>query len=415
METFSSISVNSLTEISFIGGSYKELTFSVYDANGAPLDIRSFTYKWILSPYGEPDTATLIKDGVIDPTSTDHNRFIVYLFSYDTVNSSGKFTQQPIVVGNTGYEYRMAQGYITIIPASSLSTVEDIETTTDQMITFVQDVSGSFVTMEILVNELSGSVANYYSATSASITATNANVTRLSASATALSASATWASASIVNVNTSLSSGWVTDTGTWSYISASAIAVPTDATARFAVGDKIKIIQPSNTKYFYVRQIPSATVLYVAGSTVGNEAVTSASYSKAESPIGFPQYFDYTPTGIAATNVTLTGRYCLKGRTVQASIKATFSNTITFTEHPSLPIPAGASINTAGSIISVCGTLGYYDSGTATVMNTYVPIVFASGSVVRIVSAAAGAAMSNTAPITWAANDILFTDFHYEI
>lgn len=158
VDSFSSLSTTCLTEISFIGGSYKELGFKVFDASGSPINISSFTYRWILSPYGQPETSSLVKDGIFDATDPDNNKFKVYLYSYDTVNLSGKYIQQPIVVGSPGYEFRMDQGYINIIPAASLTTVEDTQTLNEQVIQFTQIVSASMVLLQTVMTISSGSI-----------------------------------------------------------------------------------------------------------------------------------------------------------------------------------------------------------------------------------------------------------------
>jgi hypothetical protein len=119
-ETFSSIATISLPEITFIGGTYKELPFDVVDDLGSPVDLTSFTFSWVLSPFGKPEITTLAKTGVLDTSVVTNNRFIVYLYSYDTINLSGKYMHQPIITSNPGYEFRDGQGYINII--SGLST-----------------------------------------------------------------------------------------------------------------------------------------------------------------------------------------------------------------------------------------------------------------------------------------------------
>jgi len=156
--TFSSLSTTCLTETSFIGGSYKELSFKVYDASASPIDITSFTYRWILSPYGQPETSSIVKDGIFDPTDPDNNKFKVYLYSYDTVNLSGKYIQQPIIVGSPGYEFRMGQGYVNITPAASLTTVEDTQTLDDQMVQFTQTVSASMISLQAVMTISTGSI-----------------------------------------------------------------------------------------------------------------------------------------------------------------------------------------------------------------------------------------------------------------
>ena len=108
-----------MPEITFIGGTYKELPFDVVDASNNPVDISSFTYTWILSPFGQPEISSLVKDGVFDTTVVNKNRFIVYLYSNETINLAGKYVQQPIIIGNPGYEFRRGQGYVNIIAGLS--------------------------------------------------------------------------------------------------------------------------------------------------------------------------------------------------------------------------------------------------------------------------------------------------------
>jgi len=114
--TFANLSINSLLEQSYIAGTYIELPFDVFDADGNAVDISTFTYTWLLSPYGQPSTVTLTKSGVFQSAVVAQNRFIVYLYSTDTSGLSGKYVHQPVIVSNPGYEFRMGQGFITFIP-----------------------------------------------------------------------------------------------------------------------------------------------------------------------------------------------------------------------------------------------------------------------------------------------------------
>lgn len=146
--TFNSLSITSLCEVSFIGGTYKELTFDVFDASGTPIDISTFTCSWVLCPYGQPDYVALSKTGVYDTTCTDKNRFTVYLYSNDTIALSGKYVQQPIIVANPGYEFRLAQGYINIMPANAQITVSDTNTLAEQVDTLIGELSGSVAMLD---------------------------------------------------------------------------------------------------------------------------------------------------------------------------------------------------------------------------------------------------------------------------
>ncbi len=210
-----------------------------------------------------------------------------------------------------------------------------------------------------------------------------------------------------------LEGGWVA-VSTWAYASATSITVPSGAASIYSVGDKIKLTQ-TTVKYFYVVGVADTLLTITGGTsyTLTSATITSPYYSKFESPVGFPQYFNYTPTGIAASNVTLTGRFKVTGRECRCYIAAAFAGAITFTTMPTIPITASAShFQTANP--SVSGVGGYVNADGATVMNGAIPRVEASGTVVKILNIA-GQDMSATVPITWAASDIMAINFTYEI
>lgn len=93
-------------------------------------------------------------------------------------------------------------------------------------------------------------------------------------------------------------SGWIKDTTTtFSYTSATRIATSVDLTALTRTGDKIKYIQGGVTKYGYNVGIASTYINILSGTdyTVANEPITEFYYSHEDNPIGFPQWFNYTP------------------------------------------------------------------------------------------------------------------------
>jgi hypothetical protein len=106
--------------------------------------------------------------------------------------------------------------------------------------------------------------------------------------------------------------GWQAASGTWTYASATTITVPTDATTLYSVGDKIRFKQGGAYKYFYVIAV-AATLLTVTGGsdyTVATPtAITDIYYSKVASPVGFPQWFNWTGVVLsqgASTNIPTT-------------------------------------------------------------------------------------------------------------
>jgi len=136
-------SIISLEEATFIGGTYRELTFEVLDETGMPVDISTYSTSWALSPYGKPDSVSLLKPGVFRTDCTSKNRFTIYLYSYDTSGLSGKFIQQPVLILRAGYEFRLGQGVINIVSSIGGTTISDV-TTVSSMIT---EISGSFANL----------------------------------------------------------------------------------------------------------------------------------------------------------------------------------------------------------------------------------------------------------------------------
>ena len=95
--------------------------------------------------------------------------------------------------------------------------------------------------------------------------------------------------------------GWCDIDEEWSYASASTITVPSDATTRFQIGDRLRL-NNTTTKYFYVIGV-SATVLTVTGGSdyaVANSVITNIAYSRVLRPFGFPDTFNWSPRAFGA-------------------------------------------------------------------------------------------------------------------
>jgi len=121
--------LNSLPELSFIGGTKKVLTFNCYESDGVnPVLIQTGTVIWRLCPYGEFGVTTLEKTGVLlDPeggASPPYDiiwRFRVTLTTADTVNLSGKYIQQAVISDFFGDEYIPGQGSVIIFPSIAVA------------------------------------------------------------------------------------------------------------------------------------------------------------------------------------------------------------------------------------------------------------------------------------------------------
>jgi hypothetical protein len=111
--------------------------------------------------------------------------------------------------------------------------------------------------------------------------------------------------------------GWVSVTDAWTYASATTITVPSDATTKYSIGDKIKLTQ-TTVKYFYITAVAATTLTITGGSdyTLVNAAITGVYFSKMATPLGFPDWLNYTPTwgGFSAAPTLTFARFKVNGR-----------------------------------------------------------------------------------------------------
>ena len=124
-----------------------------------------------------------------------------------------------------------------------------------------------------------------------------------------------------------------------------------DLTSRIAVGDKLRVTD-TTVKYFYVISVGFATdtiVTLTGGSDYsldGSPTNGTTCYSHAETPVGFPHWFNYAPTFVGFSNnpVTYLSRFCINGRqltwTYHMAVVGT-SNSGYFTM--SMPVSSGAT------------------------------------------------------------------------
>lgn len=181
------------------------------------------------------------------------------------------------------------------------------------------DVADYNTPITTIVNEFNGNIDN-------------ANIK----SAAAISGSKLADNSIDLEAKASVDTGWREVSDSWTYASATSVTVPSDATTKYSVGDRIKFSQ-SGTKYFYVTAVAATTLTLSGGSdyTVANASITDVYYSKAASPLGFPAWFTFSTTYAGFSgNPTSTNRFKIDGRTVTMTIHPTAngtSNATTFT------------------------------------------------------------------------------------
>lgn len=113
-----------------------------------------------------------------------------------------------------------------------------------------------------------------------------------------------------IGAKASVFDGWVGVTDSWAYASATTVTVPSDATTKYAPGDKVKFVQTS-TKYFTIQSLTSTVITFTGGSdTVANAAISNIYYSKVDTPQTFPgpanpyKFSAYASGNTAITNTT---------------------------------------------------------------------------------------------------------------
>lgn len=220
--------------------------------------------------------------------------------------------------------------------------------------------------------------------------------------------------------------GWVDPSETWTYASATTFTVPGDQTSKYTVGLKIKLTQ-TTVKYFYVLKSeysdPNTTVTISGGVdyTLANAAISDNYYSRVQSPSGFPDWFEYTPTfssaGTSASlgNGTLSGIFRMDGKLVTACIKMKMGSTTTYGAPDGNPfrwlLPT-SGLGIADSY-NINGAARFLDSGTAHFTGSTEAITTSGVDYMIIYNNNQSNAIRSVIPFTWATNDEINGTLHY--
>lgn len=164
------------------------------------------------------------------------------------------------------------------------------------------DASDYNTPITTIVNEINGGLDNDNIASGAAITGSKIADNSLDLGAKA----STW-------------DGWIEVSDSWTYASTTTVTVPTDATTKYSVGDKVKFTN-STLKYFTVTAVAATTLTLVGQTTetVANAAISGISYSHLRSPVGDNSPF--TPVAFRGTT------------TQSIPDSASFSDITTYTE-----------------------------------------------------------------------------------
>ena len=178
--------------------------------------------------------------------------------------------------------------------------------------------------------------------------------------------------------------GWNDANETWIYASASTITVPAGATSKYQKGDKIRLKQGGDWKYFYIIEVADTLLTVTGGSdyTVASAAITDNYYSKAENPQGFPDWFNFTPSWAASGSMTYTSvttslcKFRISGKTLTLQVKASGTTGGTASNGIYLTQPIANLINVSGVNFG-CATIkdGPYFVGHVVRASSYLEIL----------------------------------------
>lgn len=111
--TFPYMTIRNLPELTFIAGTYREISFHAYTSACVLINISNAEEcLWTLSPYSQPDYKILTKIGI-----TSASGFKIILNSEDTYSLAGKFIQTASLQSAGDYRYKIAQGVVNILPS----------------------------------------------------------------------------------------------------------------------------------------------------------------------------------------------------------------------------------------------------------------------------------------------------------
>lgn len=355
--------------------------------------VAPLTGAYAANAQGTPDMTVAITAGVAwvtgTPTGGNSQTFRVKMTSSENVTIAANST------GGTRYDYI----YIKLDPAK----LANPNLAADDVATLLVSRSTSTTTDDGTPPTYGYCIAKVTVSNGAS-SIVNANITDMRTQA---------------GFNAITNDGWTPVSDSWTYASATTITVPSNATTKYSVGDKLKLTQSGSVAYFYIVGVSSTTLTITGGSdyTLTSNPISSIYYSKAENPLGFPSYFNYTPTWTNLTigNGTNASRFSMSGKRVNCRISFILGSTSSMGTSPRATLPvATASSYTDGHII-ISGVL--LDQGSAYILGDG---IWATTSAVDIYARNTGAthgylqSVAYNVPMVWTTTDSIKMSGTYE-
>lgn len=215
-------------------------------------------------------------------------------------------------------------------------------------------------------------------------------------------------------------SGWTEVTDTWTYSSVSAVTIPAGGTSIYKKWMKVRFTQGGVVKYFFCSALTSTLMSFAVNTsyTVANSAITAIAYSFVDNPYGFPNNFNFTPSGnnFSLGNSTVNATYTISRGVCKGNIfvkypAASPTGTISGQIQVNCPVTPSTKLPTYTTV----GAASMVDSGTAlymceTILNTTLMELRAINTAGTY---AVWAAVSNTVPFTLGVNDSWSIEFAF--
>jgi hypothetical protein len=213
--------------------------------------------------------------------------------------------------------------------------------------------------------------------------------------------------------------GWINQSETWTYASASTFTVPGDWTAIYKVGMRVSWVQTTRKYGIVVSSsygAPNTTVTIAVNTdyVIANAAITEPAYSYLSDPLGFPGWFAFTPTW---TNLTVgaasqASKYTVVGKILFFVLNIVFAADTSISGDVSfaLPIDAATATGSGGCRLFDATGLNYIGSfinTAAGVCNLRAQKVDATYS--------SEVALSSTIPFTWTTSDQIKANGFYRL
>lgn len=212
--------------------------------------------------------------------------------------------------------------------------------------------------------------------------------------------------------------GWIPNSDTWTYASASSFTVTGDQRSKYRKGAILKFTQSATVKYAVIvsNSYSSSTTVNIfvnTDFTIANTTFSSKYISYGAVPQDFPSYFNFSPswTNLSVGNGTQTAYATFVGNLCKFSIGVKWNSV-----SPTTSISGAVSFTQPLTIIRAndydpIGAIAMIDWGTALYMGEAV-LRDTTGEVeVRVINAASTYALwgsiSSTVPFSWGAQDLL--------